>query len=118
MRLAVDEVHLSSSLTGISPGGTDGLVAGGSLLDGGSVSGYIRYLGWGSFSGGDTNPTLLYVSPSSLSSTGKLVVDELDLRQSPSSAAAEVGGASHAVKSGQIEIRHVSMPLTSTSANP
>lgn len=115
MRLAVDEVQLSSSLTGISPGGTVGLLAGGTLPGGGTVSGYIRYLGWGSFSGGDTNPTLLYVSPSSLSSTGKLVVGELDLRHSPSLAPAEVRGASHAIKSGKIEIRHVSMPNASAS---
>jgi hypothetical protein len=115
MRLAVNEVHLSSSLTGISPGRTVGLMAG-SPLGGGSVSGYIRYLGWASFSGGDTNPTLLYVSPSTLSSTGKLIVAELDLRHSPSSATAEIRGANHAIKSGKIEIRHVTMPPTSTSS--
>ncbi|MBV8940281.1 MAG: hypothetical protein JO321_11005 [Solirubrobacterales bacterium] len=114
MRLAVKEVHISSSLTGISPGGTDGLLAGGSLLGGGSVRGYVRYLGWSSFSGGDTNPTLLYKSPSILS-RGKLVIGELDLRHSPSSAPVEVRGASRAIKSGRIEIRHVSMPMTSSS---
>jgi hypothetical protein len=115
MRLAVNDVYLSSSLTGVSPGGTNGLLAGGAAVGGGSVSGYIRYLGWSSFSGGDTSPALLYLSPSSLSSTGKLVVDELDLRHSPSSAAMELRGAIYAQKRGKLEIGHVSMPLTSSS---
>lgn len=115
IRLAVDTIRLASSLTGLLPGNTDGVFAGGSGNSGGSVSGHVHYLGWSSFSGADTDPSLLNVLPSTLRSGGKLVIDELDLRHSPSSSPTEVRGASDAVESGKIEIRHVSLPITSSS---
>ncbi len=115
LHLAINEVRLSSHLIGISSGNTQGMVLGGTQLGGGAVSGYIRDLGWGSFSGGDRRPSLLYLSPSSLVSVRKLIIDELDLRHSPSAAPPLVSGNASDINQTEVEIRHVRSPPDSVT---
>lgn len=113
LQLAINRIELSSSLAGVAPGATHGVVLGRTQRAAGSISGYIHYLGWGAFSGGDTNPSLLYVSSSTPVSLGKLVVGTLDLSKSPSKSPTRVRG--NAAESAKIQIQHVMVPSGSTS---
>lgn len=106
----LDALIFASSLAGVSAGNTRGLNLGLSSPSGGSIRGRIKYIGWESFSGGDTTPALTNISASSfIAIDGALIFDQVDLRRDPAASPAIIG-ISDATNKAKVYVRSATPP--------